>query len=161
MAAARRAAEQAAARFWAPQPWTSARDKEQLAGTALARADYDLALKLLREAESDYRVASERAKTEAEAARKRAPLEEGVRDARANTGAQRAAAVAARAARLAQEPFEAAEATHHEADDLDRRGDFAGAAKAYETAAAQYREAARRAQAAQKSSPSGEGTSQP
>jgi hypothetical protein len=143
--AARRAAEQAAAAFWVPQLMAAARAKERLAATELERPDHAAAGQLLSEAESEYRAAAERAKAAADAEHKVSDVKGKVMEWRGTTVARRAEAVTAQAGRLARDEFDAAETAHREADDLDKRGEFAAAARAYESAATKYREAAARA----------------
>ena len=142
---ARRAAEQTAAAFWVPQLLAAARAKERLAAAALESSDPASAVALLGEAESEYRAAAERARAAADAEQKVSDFRVRVTESRATTIARRTEAVAAQAPRVARDDFEAAEAAHREADDLDRRGDFTAATRAYETAAAKYAQAVRRA----------------
>ena len=148
MAPARRAAEQAAAAYYAPKLLASAQAREREGADALARSDYSSAIRLLAEARSGYQAAAQEARREADAQQQIAPLRASVEQARANTVARRNQALAVDAERLAEDLLRAAEAKHAEADRLAAGQSFAAAARAYEEAAERYTEAARRAQAA-------------
>jgi predicted Ser/Thr protein kinase len=153
-ASARRAAEQVAAAYYAGKLFGSAQGKERDATTALERADYESAVRLLGEAESGYQAAAQESRRESETDGRQATVKASVEQARARTASRREQAVTAQADRLARSLFEMAEAKHGEADSLAKRQDLTAAAQAYQDAAQLYVDAALRAQAARDSSPS-------
>jgi predicted Ser/Thr protein kinase len=142
VASVRRAAEEVAAAFYAPKRFSSARSKEEEAAAALVRADYESAVRLFGEAQSEYQAAAQEAKPGADAARQEATVQE----SRGATIARRTEARAAGAERLAKEVFEAAQSKHVEADRLDKARDFSTAAQAYRDAAKLYQEATQASQ---------------
>jgi protein kinase-like protein len=137
MAKARRAAEGAAANFYAPKLFKSAQDKEEEAATAFKRPDYDSAIQLFAQAQAAYEAAEQEAKKGAEAAR----LEEIVQGVRGDTLTRQAEAIKAGADRLAKDVFERAESKHREADRLANARDHQAAVKAYREAAKLYQDA--------------------
>jgi hypothetical protein len=142
LAPVRHAAEEAAAAFYAPNRFSSARSKEEEAAAALVRSDYESAVRLFGEAQSEYQAAAQEAKPGAEAARQEAIVQE----SRGTTITRRAEARTAGAERLAKDVFEAAQSKHLEADRLDKARDFSAAAQAYRDAAKLYQEATQASQ---------------
>ena len=142
LAPARRAAEDAAASFYAQKRFSSARSKEEEGAAALVRADYESAVRLFGEAQSEYQAAAQEAKPGAEAARQEAIVQE----SRGTTIARRTEARTAGAERLAKDVFEAAQSRHMDADRLDKARDFSAAAQAYRDAAKLYQEATQASQ---------------
>ena len=148
MAAAKRAAEQVAAGFFAHKRFTSAQSKEREGMAALGKSDYGAAIRLLAEAQSEYQTAVPEARQEAERDRQLAPLKASLEQAHAAAAARRQQALAAEADRLAQDVFDQAQARQVEGDGLANRQDLAAAARAYQDAAERYGEAMLRARAA-------------
>jgi hypothetical protein len=148
MTAARRAAEQVAAGFFAHKRFTAARGKERDGMAALGRSDYEAAVRLFAEARSEYQASVEEARQEAERDRQLAPLKASLEQAHAAAAAHRQRALAAEADRLARDVFDQAQARHVEADGLANRQELAAAAQAYRDSANRYGEAEVRARAA-------------
>jgi hypothetical protein len=142
VASARRAAEEVAAAFYATKRFSSARSKEEEAAAALVRSDYESAVRLFGEAQSEYQAAAQEAKPGAEVARQEAIVQE----SRGTTITRRTEARTAGAERLAKDVFEAAQSKHLEADRLDKARDFSAAAQAYRDAAKLYQEATQASQ---------------
>jgi hypothetical protein len=144
----KRAAEQAAAGFYAPQLLASARAKEFDGVEAFGRSDYDSAVRLLDEARANYQAAVEGAQRDAETEKQLGPVKASVAEWRAATIARREEALAAQADHLARTIFEKAQARHADADGLAGGQSFAAAVQAYQEAAKDYEAATRRARSA-------------
>jgi hypothetical protein len=148
MTAAKRGAEQVAARFFAHKRFTSAQSKERDGMAALGLSAYGAAIRLLGEAQSEYDAAAQEARQEAERDRQLAPLKASLEQAHAAVAARRQQALAADAEHLARDVFDQAQGRQVEGDGLAKRQDLAAAAQAYRDAAERYGEAILRAQAA-------------
>jgi hypothetical protein len=148
MTAAKRAAEQAAAGFFAHKRFTSAQGKERDGMAALGLPAYGTAIRLFAEAQSEYQAAVQEARQEAERDRQLAPLKSGLEQAHGAAAARRQQALAAEADHLARDVFDQAQARQVEGDGLANRQDLAAAAQAYRDAADRYGEATLRARAA-------------
>jgi hypothetical protein len=144
----KRAAEQAAAGFYAPRMLASARAKELDGVEALGRSDYDSAVRLLDEARATYEAAVEGARRDAETEKQLGPVKASVTEWRAATIARREEALSIQADHLARNIFERAQARHVEADGLAGGQSFAAAVQAYQEAAKDYEAATRRARSA-------------
>jgi hypothetical protein len=144
----KRAAEQAAAGFYAPRMLASARAKELDGVEALGRSDYDSAVRLLDEARATYEAAVEGARRDAETEKQLGPVKASVTEWRAATIARWEEALAMQADHLARNIFERAQARHVEADGLAGGQSFAAAVQAYQEAAKDYEAATRRARSA-------------
>jgi tetratricopeptide (TPR) repeat protein len=148
MTAARHAAEQAAAGFYARKRFSSAQGKERDGMTALGKSDYAAAAGLFTEAQSDYQAAVKESVLEADLTAQLAVLRTNLDQAHAAVAARRQQALAAGADNLARDLFDRAQARQVEGDELASRKDLAGAARAYREAAERYGEAMSRARAA-------------
>ena len=148
MSAARRAAEQAAAGFFARTLFASAQAKERDGIRALEQSDDESAIRWLNDAQSLYQTAALEARREADAERELAPVKAALEESRATVAASRQQALKAEAEQLAKGVFAAAQARHVQADGLVDRRDLAAAVQAYQDAAEGYRQAMLRAQSA-------------
>ena len=148
MIAARRAAEQAAAGFYARKRFTAAQSKERDGMAAHGKSDFAAATGRFTEAESEYQASVKEAAVEAEKDAQLAVLKASLDQAHASVAARRQQALAAEADNLARDLFDRAQARQVEGDELAGRKDLAGAARAYREAAARYGEAMVRARAA-------------
>jgi predicted Ser/Thr protein kinase len=148
MSAARRAAEQAAAGFFARTLFASAQAKERDGIRALEQSDDESAIRWLNDAQSLYQTAALEARREADAERQLAPVKAALEESRATVAASRQQALKAEAEQLAKGVFAAAQARHVQADGLVDRRDLAAAVQAYQDAAEGYRQAMLRAQSA-------------
>jgi hypothetical protein len=146
MSTARRAAEQAAANFFAHRLFVSAQAKAADADTAFARSDYQGASRMFGEAQRAYQAASEQAKRQADEDRRLAPLKAALEEARAAVAERRRQAIAAQGDRLAKTTFDRAQARHVEADGLADRQELSAATQAYRDAANRYGDAIRQAE---------------
>jgi serine/threonine protein kinase len=110
MTAARHAAEQAAAGFYARKRFSSAQGKERDGMTALGKSDYAGAAGRFTEAQSDYQAAVKESVLEADLTAQLAVLRTNLDQAHAAVAARRQQALAADADNLARDLFDRAQA---------------------------------------------------
>jgi hypothetical protein len=143
-------AEQAGGDRYAAGHMSTARAKARDALAALGRQDYSRAALLFREAESEFKVATQDAQRQANVERQAAVRERQaaeVEKLRKDVGALRDQATKAEAGTLARDLFQAAQAREREGEGLYTARDYAAAAQKYQEAAGQYDGAVKRAAA--------------